>query len=580
MKKDHILFVQEKASLCLKAICSFVKGNWGLLVPVFYGIVLLAVHQYIIMSYGLKKTFFNPLFQALPFVLLMYSAGWFLPSWLSKCYFSFLILLSTLLTVISNFLLCVFNIPLTPDIYYVLAASSLQESLEFMRIYFNWKIWALLIFAGLLLSSILYVIWKGSIKRSKVTVAVAVALMIPYLINIIRFTAKGECELLYKRNLEFEMAIAFFEFKSDLKKLVAMVKWPKLPGKIRKTHQEKKIVGILVLGESATRNHWGLYGYYRNTTPEMDRLSKEVLVFDDVVAAYANTSASCKLMFTSAEYSYQKFDYTAFSVLQAAGYKVILISNQFRLGSFDGPVNILYTGLDRKEYIQEQSPGAKDGSILDRLQKYMTETEGPVLIIVHLIGSHGIYNERYPAEFDKFGSSKDLFQRGFSELIQGLVNDYDNSILYTDYVLCRIIEMIRKLPVPGYMLYASDHGECPEIIGSRSTFSLFSTCYEIPMIFYGNERYKQCFPDFMKAASENTGKPYMTDWINYSIVSSAQVTHAGFPAEKDIFSAKYQSRGNRHVGGQNMLYRNLRVKKPFYVDKHGLVRHLEKPNGK
>ena len=83
----------------------------------------------------------------------------------------------------------------------------------------------------------------------------------------------------------------------------------------------------------------------------------------------------------------------------------------------------------------------------------------------------------------------------------------------------------------------------------------------------------------MKAAAENTGKPYITDWLNYSIVSTAQVTHAGFPAEKDLFSAKYKGRENRHVGGQRKPYRNLRVKKPFYVDKHGIVRHSEKTNG-
>lgn len=562
----------------LKAICSFVKENWGLLIPLFYGAVLLAVHQYIIMSCGLNKTFFNPLFQALPFVLLMYSAGWFLPSWLSKCYFSFLILLSTLLTVISNFLLCVFNMPLTPDIYFVLAASSLQESMEFMRIYFNWKIWTLFIFGCIFLALMLYLIWRGSIKRSKVTYAVGVALMIPYLINVIRFTAKGEYEHLYKRNLEFEMGIAFFEFQDDLKSLVAMVKWPKLPGKIRKIHNEK-LVGVLVIGESATRNHWGLYGYYRNTTPEMDRLRKDILVFDDVVATFAHTCASCRMMFSTAEYpSIQPLDYTPFSVLKAAGYKVFLISNQFRLGSFDGPVNILFSGLDHKEYIQEQSPGAKDGAILDKLQKYMTETDDPVLIIVHLIGSHGIYEERYPAEFHKFGNEKDPGKKEFSEWDRRQVNDYDNSILYTDYILSRIIEMVRKLPVPAYMFYLSDHGECPEISGSRSFYSLFSTCYEIPMIFYGNERYKQCFPDFMKAAAENTGKPYITDWLNYSIVSTAQVTHAGFPAEKDLFSAKYKGRENRHVGGQRKPYRNLRVKKPFYIDKYGMIKHLEKPN--
>ena len=83
----------------------------------------------------------------------------------------------------------------------------------------------------------------------------------------------------------------------------------------------------------------------------------------------------------------------------------------------------------------------------------------------------------------------------------------------------------------------------------------------------------------MKAAAKNTGKPYLTDWLNYSILSVAQVTHAGFPAEKDIFSAQFKGRENREVGLHRMTYRNLRIKKPFFVDKHGAVKHLEKPIG-
>ena len=268
-----------------------------------------------------------------------------------------------------------------------------------------------------------------------------------------------------------------------------------------------------------------------------------------------------------------------FSVLKAAGYKIFLVSNQFRLGFTDGPVNILYSGLDRKEFMQEAFPGAKDGIILDRLPEYIAEANGPVLIIVHLIGSHGTFDERYPPEFDKFGGSKNLFQMGFSKRVQGLINAYDNSIFYTDHILCRIIEMLRKLPAPAYMLYASDHGECPEIIGSRTIQTTYSTCYEIPMIFYGNEHYKKSFPEFMKAASKNTGKSYITDWLDYSILSAAQVTHEGFPAEKDIFSKKYQEREHRFVGWKHIPYRNLRVKKPFFVDQHGMVKHVEKPDG-
>ena len=580
MKKDIILLVKEKSGPCLRAIGSFAKDNWGFAVPLLYGCLLLAIYKFVVLSCGINKSFFNPWFQSLPFVLLIYSIAWILPNWLAKLYFSFLILLATVLTGVSSFLLCVFKIPLTPDIYYVLTASSIQESLEFIRIYFNWKVWSLFVFGCTFFALVLYLIWRGPVKRGKVTLAVVAALMIPYLINVIRFSVRGEYEPLYKRNLEFEMAIAFSEYKSDLNRLVSMVMRPKLPRDIKMKYPGK-IVGVLVIGESASRNHWGLYGYYRNTTPEMERIRNDILIFDDAAAAFANTCSSCRVMFSTAEYPLQlPLDYTAFSVLKAAGYKIILVSNQFRLGPFDGPVNILYTGLDRKEFLQEKFPGAKDGVVLDTLQKNMTEAEGPVLIIVHLIGSHDNYAERYPQDFDKFGGSNAPSEVGFTEKVRcRILNEYDNSILYTDHILGKIIKMVQEQQCPSCMLYLADHGECPEIAGSRSIYSLFFTCYEVPMIFYGNEQYKKNFPELMKAAAENTEKPYLTDWLNYSILSIAQVTHAEFPAEKDIFSAKFKGRENRQVGAQNMPYRNLRIRKPFFVDKHGMVKHLEKPIG-
>ena len=573
--KKYIAFVLERVKLLLNALYSFAKENWGLLVPLLGGAVILLFHRYIAMRCGLNKSLFNPWIQSMPFVLLMYSVGWVLPNWAGRLYFSFLILLSTFLTCISNFLQCVFKIPMTSDVYFVLAATSVQESIEFVRIYFNWKIWLIVISVFSFLTAMLYLVWRGPIKRSKVTAVIAFVLMIPYLINVIRFSAKGEYEPLYKRNLEFEMSIAFFEYRDNLKSLVAMVKMPKLPRNISRIYREK-MVGVLVVGESASRDHWGLYGYYRNTTPEMERIRKDILIYDDAVSVIANTCGSTRMMFSTAEFPSQlPLDYTAFSVLKAAGYKVFCISNQFRLGAFDGPVNILYSGIDRKEFMQEQHPGAQDGIVLERLQKYLTETDGPVLVIVHLIGSHADYAERFPAEFDKF-TGRNRFQTEFSDYILKDVNNYDNSILYTDHILGKIVKMVQEMQVPGYMLYVSDHGECAEVPGSRSVFSTFYSCYEVPMIFYGNERYKKCFPDFMKAASGNTGKSYMTDWLNYSIVSTAQVTHDGFPAEKDIFSAKYKERKKRYVGLNNMPYRNPRVKKPFSVDKYGVVKHLEK----
>lgn len=550
------------------AVYSFCKDNWRWGVLLLYGTVLVAIELFLSYWYGANKTFFNPFIQSWPFVLLVYAVGRLIPGWGGKLFFSFFIILSTLLTFVCGFLLCTFNLPLTVDIFFVLAASSVEESREFMAAFVDWKVWLILIICIAIPAAMLYFVWTSSFKRSKVSTIAALLLMIPFLINVIRFTVRGDYEALYKRNQETEMPVRYFDFRRSLNNLVSMVTHPKLPGGIRKTTGEK-IFGVLVIGESATRNHWGLYGYFRNTTPEMEKLRKDLLIFDDAVSADVVTSPNCLLMFSTSEFpSMEPLDYTAFSVLKAAGFKIICISNQFRLGPFDGPVNILYYGAHPKEFLQEQNSNGKDEVVLDRVKKYLSETEAPALIIVHLLGSHTRFNQRYPQSFDRFGRMAHPREAEFSDKTFRHINEYDNSILYTDHVLGRIAAMLRELKSPGYMLYVSDHGECPESPVGRSKTSTAPSFFEIPMIFYANDAYRKSFPLFLQTAAKNAGKPYITDWMVHSIISTAQVTHDGFPAEKDIFSAKFTGREDRHIGVKEFPYRKTEVRKPFYVDRN------------
>ncbi len=550
------------------AVYSFCKDNWRWGVLLLYGTVLVAIELFLSYWYGANKTFFNPFIQSWPFVLLVYAVGRLIPGWGGKLFFSFFIILSTLLTFVCGFLLCVFKLPLTVDIFFVLAASSVEESREFMATFVDWRIWLISIICIAIPVSMLIFVWKSSFKPGKASTIAALLLMIPFLINVIRFTVRGDHEAIYKRNLETEMPVRYFDFRRSLNNLVSMVTDPRLPGGIRKTTGEK-IFGVLVIGESATRNHWGLYGYFRNTTPEMEKLRKDLLIFDDAVSADVVTSPNCQLMFSTSEYpSMEPLDYTAFSVLKAAGYKIICISNQFRLGPFDGPVNLLYYGAYPKEFLQEQKPRSKDEVVLDRVKKYLSETEAPALIIVHLLGSHARFNQRYPESFDKFGGKPHPGDAEFPAKTVRRINEYDNSILYTDYILGKIAGMVRDLKCPGYMLYVSDHGECPESLVGRSKTSTAPPFFEVPMIFYANEQYRKVFPEFWNTAAKNTGKPYITDGMVHSIISTAQVTHDGFPAEKDIFSAKFTGREDRHIGVKGFPYHKTEVRKPYYIDRN------------
>lgn len=560
------MFSKERLKALIPPICNFFKDNWLWGVLLLYGTVLLLIEHLLSCFYGNNTTFFNPFIQSWGFILAVYAVGRLIPGWAGKLYFIFFIVYSTILTFICGFLLCAFNLSLTADIFFVLAASSAEESREFMAAFVSWKTWLALVVTIAISAIMLYLVWKSSFKRSWASAVVASALVIPLLINVIRFIANEDWEALYKRNLETEMPMNYFKFRRSLDKLVSVATHPVLPRGIRKKSGEK-IFGVLVIGESATRNHWGLYGYFRNTTPEMEKLRKDLLIFDNAVSPHITTTPSCRLMFSNAEYpDLESMDHTAFAVLKAAGYRIICISNQFRMGSFDGPVNILYSGASPKEFLQEQDPGAKDEIVLDRVQKHLSESEGPVLLIVHLIGSHARFDQRYPAEFDKFGAMRHPHEAEFPGKIARLINEYDNSILYTDHVLGKIARMVSELKSPAYMLYVSDHGECPESPVGRSEISRARSFFEVPLIFYCNEQYRKCFPAFMQAAAKNTGKPYMTDWLNYSIISAAQVTHEGFPDAKDIFSPGYQGRENRYIGSDGFLYRKNEVRKPFFTD--------------
>ncbi len=148
-------------------------------------------------------------------------------------------------------------------------------------------------------------------------------------------------------------------------------------------------------------------------------------------------------------------------VLKKGGVKVTWVEN-------DGGCKGVCTGVDTIE-IDPKKDDKKycNGdtcydevmlSYADKLSQNVTEDS---LVVFHIIGSHGPrYYERYPEKFRKYVpdcNRPDVENCSTKEV----VNAYDNTIAYTDYVLYQLIEILEsKMDTNDTMLlYVSDHGE-------------------------------------------------------------------------------------------------------------------------
>ena len=92
---------------------------------------------------------------------------------------------------------------------------------------------------------------------------------------------------------------------------------------------------------------------------------------------------------------------------------------------------------DTVEYLDDPR---MDMQLVDRMNDIIsTSPSMRLFIVLHAYGSHFSYHQRYPREFARYMPDDDVaITRQNIEMIR---NSYDNSILYTDYVLSEAIEM-------------------------------------------------------------------------------------------------------------------------------------------
>jgi lipid A ethanolaminephosphotransferase len=230
---------------------------------------------------------------------------------------------------------------------------------------------------------------------------------------------------------------------------------------VAEAHPERKTIVVLVIGESARASNFSLYGYNRNTNPELAKAGVIALPHARACATYTTAAIRCMLSCLGSEAPARVSQETLPSYLQRQGVEVIWRSNN----RGEPPLKVgLY---QRADDIRKTCTGpvcerlGHDEVLLHGLRDMLANsTSRRIFVVLHLAGSHGpTYYRKYPAQFERFEpvcQSVDLGECSQASL----VNAYDNTILYTDHVLAETIKVLQAIPESASaMIYMSDHGE-------------------------------------------------------------------------------------------------------------------------
>jgi len=305
-------------------------------------------------------------------------------------------------------------------------------------------------------------------------------------------------------------------------------------GSLSLLSKEKKQTFVFVIGESADRNHLGIYGYdFNNTTPNFSGIKHELYTFKDVTSCDIWTTDVISKIFIFG--NFQNGD--LISLCKAAGFKTFWISNQYHAGKYDFPSTFLSKICDFWKYITKNDAIGFlrknfDENLLPHVRTALQDPADKKVIFVHLMGSHSNYHSRYPKNFEVFP----VHDVNFSKKKAKLVAEYDTAIRYTDYVLNEILTMLKAQNTYSAMLYMPDHGEdvrdTKDSICGRST-NITRYMQEIPFVVWVSDQYKEEHRDFIN--SWNLNKPYNSIDFAHSFSDFLRVTHNKFIPEKSIF---------------------------------------------
>ena len=284
------------------------------------------------------------------------------------------------------------------------------------------------------------------------------------------------------------------------------------------------VEAVLVIGESARSDHFQLNGYARDTTPKL--AARGVVSYPNSLACGNRTRISVPCLLTRAGIGVapeQLADESSLiSVFNAAGFGTQWLSNQRVMHGNDTITTALAAEAGRSLFNRSSYRTARDEVILPAVADHLQSAGRRHLTVVHTVGSHWAYQNRYPKELERFkpacdDSNPQLCSR------EELVNAYDNSILATDAFLASVIDLLEDRD--AFLIYVSDHGESLGEDGYYGHGQAVERLEQrlVPFLFWASDTFKARHPERYRRALELGGNPLTHDFVFHSMLRCAGI---------------------------------------------------------
>lgn len=318
-------------------------------------------------------------------------------------------------------------------------------------------------------------------------------------------------------------------------------------------------IHILIIGESARRASWSVYGYARDTTPYLSRLKreKEAIFFDNAMSDANLTILAVPIMLTGMTpreaVQGRKPQGNLLDLAKEGGYETNWLVNQDV--AISTSIGVVADHLEYPPDFNESlfSRSALDEVLLPAYRRAIADAGQPRFIGMHVMGSHWEYYRRYPKAFQQFGSSQRIATLTSGSTDRSMVRDvadaYDNSVLYTDWFLQQVIEQVRPLQVPITVMFVPDHGEAAPYLDGGAVghggVDYVAAEFEIPAFIWINTAYRKAHPEKVASMDANASKEIRTHDVFYTVADLMGLRWPGADPARSFASASFNPDASR-----------------------------------
>lgn len=376
--------------------------------------------------------------------------------------FKFLVVLILLISSLANFYMNEYGVFIDTDMIRNVFETNTSEALDLVNLKFilNFIIFGVIPSVFISLQEIVYD--KKFIRKKLLNIFYAlifVAVSAPIFYKQYAFFLRNNREIRKLVNPESWIYSTVKYFKNTY---FTNREFKVLDDNVTRTKSENRTIFVFVLGETARAYNFSLNGYERKTNPLLEK--ENIINFNNFYAFGTSTAVSVPAMFSvynRGDFDVNKARYTenVVDLINKSGINVFWLENDDSCkGVCDRVSTEIIDKSTNKQFCDKES--CFDEVMIDKMMNYINNTEGDLFIVLHTMGSHGpSYYKRYPDKFDVFNPTCKTIELQNCEK-QNIINAYDNTILYTDYVLSTVINKLKTIDnANSSLLYVSDHGE-------------------------------------------------------------------------------------------------------------------------